>query len=63
MSEHLSAIKALLVPLMAAKASLEDVLALIPESMKRYEPNTNTADMYYNRLRWGLTTYYELNHG
>lgn len=63
MSEHLSAIKALLVPLMAAKASLEDVLALIPEIMKRYEPNTNTADMYYNRLRWGLTTFYELNHG
>ncbi|HOA21390.1 MAG TPA: hypothetical protein PKL82_02755 [Anaerolineaceae bacterium] len=59
---HIGAIKALLSPLIAKKAGLEEVLTLIPEILRRYEPNANTSDMYYNRLRWGLTTYYELNH-
>ncbi len=62
MSGHIKAIHALLSPLMARKASLEELLALIPAILQRYEPNANTSDMYYNRLRWGLTTYYELNH-
>ncbi len=59
---HITAIHALISALMDGKSSLDDVLALIPEIMQRYEPNANTADMYYNRLRWGLNTYYELNH-
>lgn len=61
-SGHIAAIHALLSPLIERKASLDEVLALIPIIMQRYEPNANTSDMYYNRLRWGLSMYYELNH-
>ncbi|MEL7645435.1 MAG: MBL fold metallo-hydrolase [Anaerolineaceae bacterium] len=62
MAGHIETIHTLLSPLMARNASLEELLALIPAIMQRFEPNANTSDMYYNRLRWGLTTYYELNH-
>jgi hypothetical protein len=62
MSEHICAIQALLEPLMTNGASLEEVLAVVPEIMQRYDTDANHLDMYFNRLRWGLTTYYELNH-
>jgi hypothetical protein len=62
MNEHICAIQALLEPLMTNGASLEEVLVVVPEIMQRYDTDANHLDMYFNRLRWGLTTYYELNH-
>ena len=62
MNEHICAIQALLEPLMTNGASLEEVLVVVPEIMQRYDTDANNLDMHFNRLRWGLTTYYELNH-
>jgi cyclase len=62
MSTNIAFIRDALNPLMEANASLEEALALIPKIMARYNVEPMLQDLYYNRLRWGLTTYYESHH-
>lgn len=54
-------IRDMLNPLLESKASLEEILKLIPQIINYYNVPPLLQDLYYNRLRWGLTTYYE-NH-
>ncbi|MFZ3151535.1 MAG: hypothetical protein WA116_07615 [Anaerolineaceae bacterium] len=61
MERLITSIKHLLDPLMEENASLETVLGSIPKIMKRFEVSQSTSELYYNRLRWGMTTYYEQN--
>lgn len=42
-------------------ADLEAYLELIPRILKRIEYSPDESELFFNRLRWGLTTYYELN--
>jgi hypothetical protein len=44
-------------------ADLDTYLELIPRILKRIEYSPAEGELFFNRLRWGLTTYYELNHG
>lgn len=41
------------------EGSLENYLAVIPRIMKRIEMPQAQEDLSFNRLRWGITTYYE----
>lgn len=59
MTHLITSIKHLLDPLMEEKASLDSVLGIIPKIMKRFEVTSSTSELFYNRLRWGLATYYE----
>lgn len=43
------------------KADLDSYLNLIPRILKRIEYSPVDSELFFNRLRWGLTTYYELN--
>lgn len=42
-------------------ADLDTYLELIPRILKRIEYLPAEGELFFNRLRWGLTTYYELN--
>lgn len=42
-------------------ADLDTYLELIPRILKRLEYPAVEGELFFNRLRWGLTTYYELN--
>lgn len=42
-------------------ADLDNYLELIPRILKRIEYSPAEGELYFNRLRWGLTTYFELN--
>jgi hypothetical protein len=42
-------------------ADLDTYLELIPRVLKRVEYSPAEGELFFNRLRWGLTTYYELN--
>ena len=42
-------------------ADLDTYLELIPRVLKRIEYSPAEGELFFNRLRWGLTTYYELN--
>ena len=42
-------------------ANLDTYLELIPRVLKRVEYSPAEGELFFNRLRWGLTTYYELN--
>lgn len=42
-------------------ADLDTYLELIPRILKRIEYSPAEGELFFNRLRWGLTTYYELN--
>lgn len=42
-------------------ADLDTYLELIPRILKRIEYSPSEGELFFNRLRWGLTTYYELN--
>ena len=42
-------------------ADLDTYLELIPRILKRIEYTLAEGELFFNRLRWGLTTYYELN--
>jgi hypothetical protein len=61
MHERLTYIRDTLKPLLESKASLDELLNTIPQIMEYYNVPPLLHDLYYNRLRWGLTTYYE-NH-
>jgi len=62
MKQVVNKIKTLLDPLMQSNASLDEILKLIPIILEDYHVDAVRRDLYYNRLRWGLSTYYELNH-
>ncbi len=47
--------------LKAKNADLDTYLELIPRVLKRIEYSPAEGELFFNRLRWGLTTYYELN--
>ena len=61
MRQRLTYIRDTLNPLLENKASLDEMLKLIPQIIDYYNVPPLLHDLYYNRLRWGLTTYYE-NH-
>lgn len=61
MHQRLTYIRDTLNPLLENKASLDEMLKLIPQIIDYYNVPPLLHDLYYNRLRWGLTTYYE-NH-
>ncbi len=42
-------------------ADLDTYLELIPRILKRIEYSPSDGELFFNRLRWGLTTYYEIN--
>lgn len=42
-------------------ADLDTYLELIPRILKRIEYSPAEGELFFNRLRWGLTTYFELN--
>lgn len=42
-------------------SDLDTYLALIPRILKRIEYAPAEGELFYNRLRWGLTTFFELN--
>lgn len=42
-------------------SDLEAYLELIPRILKRIEYPAVEGELFFNRLRWGLTTYYEVN--
>jgi len=44
-------------------ADLDTYLELIPRILKRIEYSPAEGELFFNRLRWGLTTYFELNQG
>jgi hypothetical protein len=61
MRESLTFIRDTLDPLLESKASLDELLQVIPQIIEHYKVPPLLHDLYFNRLRWGLTTYYE-NH-
>lgn len=42
-------------------ADLDAYMELIPRILKRIEYSPVEGELFFNRLRWGLTTFYELN--
>ena len=42
-------------------ADLDTYLELIPRILKRIEYSPAESELFFNRLRWGLTTYFELD--
>lgn len=61
MNKLIGAIKNLLTPLIDKQAALESYYELIPKIMKRINYLSAAEELYANRLRWGLTTWYEQN--
>ncbi len=61
MERLINSISNMLSPLIAENAPLEQIYQVIPKILKRFEVTEATTDLYYNRLRWGLATYYEQN--
>ena len=61
MNKLIGAIRSLLTPLIDRQAALEDYYELIPKIMKRINYLSATEELCANRLRWGLTTWYEQN--
>lgn len=43
------------------RSEVDAYLELIPRILKRMDYPSSESDQFYNRLRWGLTTYYEVN--
>jgi len=62
MRQVVNKIKTLLDPLMQTNASLDEIFKIIPIILEDYHVDAVRRDLYFNRLRWGLSTYYELNH-
>lgn len=61
MGRMLRVIQRYLSPLAEKKAEFDEFLAVIPKIMKRFDVSPVAREQYYNRLRWGLATYYEIN--
>ncbi len=62
MTSNISYIGKVFEKLAASKAPIDEWYAKIPAiSGKIIELNLFNSDLFYNRLHWGITTYYELN--
>lgn len=62
MTSNISYIGKVFEKLAASKAPIDEWYARIPAiSGKIIELNLFNSDLFYNRLHWGITTYYELN--
>jgi hypothetical protein len=59
MAKLIAYIHNLLEPLDAKKSVIDEYHALIPKIMKKFELTPNESELYFNRLRWGLSTYFE----
>lgn len=49
----------LIKPLEESRAELDSFYQIIPKILKKFEVLPIYNELYYNRLRWGLTTWYE----
>ena len=63
MGKLMSFIENSIATLKEKNADLDTYLELIPRILKRIEYSPAEGELFFNRLRWGLTTYYELNQG
>jgi hypothetical protein len=61
MGKLMAFIQASVATLEEKNADLDTYLELIPRILKRIEYSPAEGELFFNRLRWGLTTYYELN--
>ena len=61
MGKLMTFIQTSLASLHESKADLDTYLELIPRILKRIEYAPADGELFFNRLRWGLTTYFELN--
>lgn len=62
MAKHISFINKTFEKLCAAKAPLEEWYAKIPVIIDRMSKiDLFNSELFYNRLHWGITTYYEIN--
>ncbi len=59
MAKLIAFIHTLIEPLDAKKSVIDEYHALIPKIMKKFELTPNESELYFNRLRWGLSTYFE----
>lgn len=59
MGKMIAYIAGLLQPLQEQGADLEAYYDLLPKILKKTEVSEAQTEMCFNRLRWGLTTYYE----
>jgi len=59
MAKMIAYIRSLLEPLDAKKSVIDEYHAVIPKIMKKFELTPNESELYFNRLRWGLSTYFE----
>lgn len=59
MAKLIAYIRSLLEPLDAKKSVIDEYHAVIPKIMKKFELTPNESELYFNRLRWGLSTYFE----
>lgn len=59
MAKLISLITNLIEPLLGGKSDLEEYYQIIPKIMKHINCLPGSEELYYNRLRWGLTTWYE----
>ncbi|MEA4813024.1 MAG: hypothetical protein VB108_10725 [Anaerolineaceae bacterium] len=59
MSKLIGFIRTLIEPLDAKKSTIDEYHALIPKIMKKFELTPNESELFFNRLRWGLSTYFE----
>lgn len=60
MSKLIGFIQGLLEPLYEKDADLEAYYDVIPRILRKFELNGSQHEISFNRLRWGITTYYEL---
>lgn len=59
MAKLIAYIRNLLEPLDTKKSVVDEYHAIIPKIMKKFELTPNESELYFNRLRWGLSTYFE----
>jgi hypothetical protein len=59
MTQLIAAVVSQMQPLVEKRADLEAYYQIIPKLMNRINCPPNTEEVYFNRLRWGITTWYE----
>ena len=60
MSKHIAAIRAIIDSLKESKAPIEDWYNKIPQILSRFSQlDLFNSEIFYNRLHWGITTYYD----
>ncbi|MEL7625316.1 MAG: hypothetical protein AAGU15_00455 [Anaerolineaceae bacterium] len=63
MYQNIVAIRKTFEELHEAKAPIEEWYSVIPQISARFSQlDLFNSEIFYNRLHWGITTYYELNH-